>query len=141
MSTIESLELNEVLTSEAVALTPAAAEAVQELFAQQELQGYALRVFVQGGGCSGVQYGMALENNIRDTDIVFDSQNVQVVIDDQSINYWRGATIDFIDNGVEKGFKIDNPNPVSSGCGCGSNSSAEASANSGGCGDGSCGCS
>ena len=137
MSTVEALKLKEVKTSEAVTLTPAAVDAVQELFKQQELEGYALRVFVQGGGCSGLQFGMTLENNIRDTDIVFDSQVVQVVVDDVSIDYWRGATIDFIDNGVEKGFKIDNPNPINSGCGCGSNNSASSSDS---CGDGSCGC-
>jgi iron-sulfur cluster assembly protein len=138
MSTVESLQLKEAKISEAVTLTSAAVEAVQELFAQQELEGYALRVFVQGGGCSGVQFGMSLENNIRDTDTIFDSQGVQVVVDNTSIDYWRGATIDFVDNGLEKGFKIDNPNPVSNGCGCGSNSSAASSDN---CGDGSCGCS
>ncbi len=137
MSTVESLQLKEAKISEAVTLTSAAVEAVQELFAQQELEGYALRVFVQGGGCSGVQFGMSLENNIRDTDTIFDSQGVQVVVDNTSIDYWRGATIDFVDNGLEKGFKIDNPNPVSNGCGCGSNSSAASSDN---CGDGSCGC-
>jgi len=138
MSTVDSLQLKEAKISEAVTLTSAAVEAVQELFAQQELEGYALRVFVQGGGCSGVQFGMSLENNIRDTDTIFDSQGVQVVVDNTSIDYWRGATIDFVDNGLEKGFKIDNPNPVSNGCGCGSNSSAASSDN---CGDGSCGCS
>jgi iron-sulfur cluster assembly accessory protein len=138
MSTVESLQLKEAKISEAVTLTSAAVEAVQELFAQQELEGYALRVFIQGGGCSGVQFGMSLENNIRDTDTIFDSQGVQVVVDNTSLDYWRGATIDFVDNGLEKGFKIDNPNPVSNGCGCGSNSSAASSDN---CGDGSCGCS
>ncbi len=138
MSTVESLQLKEAKISEAVTLTSAAVEAVQELFAQQELEGYALRVFVQGGGCSGVQFGMSLENNIHDTDTIFDSQGVQVVVDNTSIDYWRGATIDFVDNGLEKGFKIDNPNPVSNGCGCGSNSSAASSDN---CGDSSCGCS
>jgi iron-sulfur cluster assembly protein len=138
MSTVESLQLNEAKISEAVTLTSAAVEAVQDLFTQQKLEGYALRVFVQGGGCSGIQFGMSLENNIRDTDTIYDNQGVQVVVDDTSINYWRGATIDFVDNGMEKGFKIDNPNPVSNGCGCGSNSSAVSSDN---CGDGSCGCS
>ena len=137
MSKVETLQLNEVKTSDTVTLTPAAVDAVQDLFAQQELEGYALRVYVQGGGCSGLQFGMAFENNIRDTDIVFDSQVVQVVVDDVSVDYWRGATIDFVDNGIEKGFKIDNPNPINSGCGCGSSSSAS---NADSCGGGSCGC-
>jgi len=137
MSTLEPVQLNEVKTLETVTLTPAAVEAVQKLFAQQELEGYALRVFAQGGGCSGIQLGMSLENNIRDTDTVFDNQDVQVVVDEVSINYWRGATIDFVDNGIESGFKIDNPNPVSSGCGCSSDNNA---VNSDSCGSGSGSC-
>jgi len=137
MPTVEPVQLNEVKTSETVRLTPAAVEAVQDLFAQQELEGYALRVFAQGGGCSGIQLGMALENNIRDTDTVFDNQDVQVVVDEVSINYWRGATIDFVNNGIESGFKIDNPNPISGGCGCSSDNNAASSDNCGS-GNGSC---
>ncbi|MBG7609592.1 MAG: iron-sulfur cluster assembly accessory protein [Anaerolineae bacterium] len=137
MSSVETLQDNEVKISKAVTLTPAAVIAVQDLIKQQDVDDYALRVFVQGGGCSGVQFGMALENNIHETDLVFDQQDVQVVVDDVSIDYWRGATIDFIDDGIDKGFKIDNPNPINSGCGCGSDTSTSSSD---GCGNGSCGC-
>ncbi len=54
--------------AEMVTLTPSAVQAVRDLLAKRELSGYALRVFVSGGGCSGLQYGMALEGNIRDED-------------------------------------------------------------------------
>ena len=100
-------------------LTTSAAEAVEELLAKRELEGYALRVFVSGGGCSGFQYGMALEDNIRETDLVTEQHGVKLVVDEISINYLSGATVDYVDEVMGSGFKIENPNAVAS-CGCGS---------------------
>ncbi|UCD98431.1 MAG: iron-sulfur cluster insertion protein ErpA [Chloroflexota bacterium] len=102
-----------------ITLTPAAANAVQELLAKRELGDLALRVFVSGGGCSGFQYGMALEDNIRETDLVSEQHGVKIVIDEISINYLQGANVDYIDEVMGSGFKIENPNAVST-CGCGS---------------------
>jgi iron-sulfur cluster assembly protein len=104
---------------ETVALTQAAAKAVQDLLAKRELEGYALRVFIRGGGCSGFQYGMALDNNFRDEDLVVESHGVKVLVDEVSIEYMRGATIDYVEDVMGAGFKVDNPNAVAS-CGCGS---------------------
>jgi iron-sulfur cluster assembly protein len=104
---------------ETVALTPAAADAVRELMAKRELVGYGLRVYIQGGGCSGYQYGMALDDNFREEDLVIDCHGVNVVVDEVSINYMRGATIDYVDDLMGSGFKVNNPNAVAS-CGCGS---------------------
>ena len=121
---------------ETVALTPAAADAVRALMAKRELVGYGLRVYIQGGGCSGYQYGMALDDNFREEDLVTDCNGVKVVVDEVSINYMRGATIDYVDDLMGSGFKVNNPNAVAS-CGCGSSfrtqdgESAEGSA--GGC--------
>jgi len=120
-----------------VTLTPAAANAVQDLLAKRNLEGYALRVFISGGGCSGYQYGMALENNVRENDLVMEQHGVKVVIDEVSINYLTGATVDFVDELMGSGFKIENPNAVSS-CGCGSsfrtkNDDGYDSSSSGGC--------
>lgn len=111
--------LGENVQIEGVTLTSAAAQAVRELIEKRNLTGYALRVFVQGGGCSGFQYGMALEGNIRDEDIKYEVDGVQMVIDEVSIDYLRGATVDYVDDLMGSGFKIENPNAVSS-CGCGS---------------------
>ena len=107
----------------------------KDLFAKRNLEGYALRVFVQGGGCSGFQYGMALENNIRDADLTGEFENVQVVVDEISIDYLRGATIDYVDDVMGSGFKIENPNAVSA-CGCGSSfrTKNDSGAEAGGCG-------
>jgi iron-sulfur cluster assembly accessory protein len=122
-----------------ITLTSAAAGAVRELLAKRNLEGYALRVFVSGGGCSGYQYGMALESNIRDSDLVYEQHDVKLVVDEISINYLRGSTVDYVDEIMGSGFKIDNPNAVAS-CGCGSSfrtkEEADASYDSGG----GCGC-
>ena len=88
------MDLMEQTQTTQITLTSTAADAVQELLAKRELDDLALRVFVSGGGCSGYQYGMALEDNIRETDIVTEQHGVRLVIDDVSINYLDGATVD-----------------------------------------------
>lgn len=121
------------LTSQ-VSLTTAAAQAVQDLMANRNLQGYSLRVFVQGGGCSGFQYGLALDNNIRAEDLLFTEHGVQVVVDEVSIQYINGTTVDFVTEETGSGFKIHNPNPISS-CGCGQSDAEGSSCGSNCCGD------
>src|SRR5512139_1830168 len=111
--------LIEEVNQEQVTLTPSAVKAVRDLLTKRDLTGYALRVFVSGGGCSGFQYGMALEPNVRSEDLIYNYEDVRVVIDEISINYLRGATVDYIEDVMGSGFKIENPNAVSS-CGCGS---------------------
>jgi len=128
------MALAETTEVKTVDLTASAADAVKDLLKKRELDGYALRVFVQGGGCSGFQYGMALENNIRDTDLVVEEFGVKLVIDDVSINYMNGASIDYVEDVGGSGFKIENPNSMAS-CGYGSSSDADS-----GCGPSS-GCS
>ena len=117
--------LTNQINTDQITVTPAAANAVQELLTKRGLTGYALRVFISGGGCSGFQYGMALENNIREQDNIYEMNGVRVVVDEVSIDYLQGATIDYVDELMGSGFKIDNPNAVAS-CGCGSSSRTEA---------------
>jgi iron-sulfur cluster assembly protein len=130
------MDLLEITQTDQLSVTPAAADAVQELFAKRDLEGFALRVFVSGGGCSGFQYGMALEDNIRETDIVSEQHGVKIVVDDISINYLNGATVDYVDEVMGSGFKIENPNALST-CGCGSSfktsEDSGASSAAGGC--------
>ena len=114
--------LGDTTQTEVLTITPAAAKVVKDLLEQRNLQGYALRVFVSGAGCSGFQYGMALEGNIQDSDHTCEFDGVTVVVDQLSIDYLRGSTIDYVDDGARAGFKIDNPNVISS-CGCGNSSS------------------
>jgi iron-sulfur cluster assembly accessory protein len=122
--------------TDTIFLTPTATQAVRELLDKRNLQGYALRVFVSGGGCSGFQYGMALEGNVRPTDLSWDYEGVKVVVDEISINYLRGCTVDYVDDLMGSGFKIENPNAVST-CGCGSSFRTQeggAAAEGGSCG-------
>jgi iron-sulfur cluster assembly protein len=114
---------------ESITLTPTAVEAVRDLFEKRNLKDYALRVFVSGGGCSGFQYGMALENNIREEDISSEFDGVKVVVDEVSIEYLHGATVDYVDTPQGSGFKIENPNIMPS-CSCGNSAD---SGESGGC--------
>ena len=128
-------ELDTRIITETVAptitLSTAASDAVRNILAERNLEGYALRVYVAGGGCgcSGVNFGMALDNNFRDLDTMFDANGVQVVVDEVSIDYLRGATIDFVNDPVRgAGFAVDSPNAQSqshshehgeSACACG----------------------
>jgi iron-sulfur cluster assembly protein len=115
-----------------VALTPLAAQKVQALLTEKNLNGYGLRVFVSGSGCSGLQYGLAFENKTEEGDFVFESQGMQVYLDSTSALYLDGATVDYIEGPAGVGFKIDNPN-APNGCSCSSADSC-GSAGSGCCG-------
>jgi len=124
--------LHEQTETELITLTPAAAEAVRGLLEKRNLEGYALRVFISGGGCSGFQYGMALEANIREQDLVAEFDGVKVVVDEVSIEYLRGANVDYVEDVMGSGFKIENPNAISS-CGCGSSFRTKDGEAGGGC--------
>ena len=105
--------------TELINLTPSAIQAIRDLMEKRELNGYALRIFVSGGGCAGLQYGMALEGKTRPEDSTIEIEDVKVVIDEVSIDYLRGANVDYVDDVMGSGFKIENPNAIN-GCGCGS---------------------
>ena len=118
-----------------ITLSAAASDAVKNILSERNLEGYGLRVYVAGGGCSGVNFGMALDNNIRDIDTTFDADGVMVVVDEASIDYLRGATIDFVNDPVRgAGFAVDSPSAKShehghahgeGGCGCGGSCSCQ----------------
>jgi iron-sulfur cluster assembly accessory protein len=78
-----------------------------------------LRVFVKGGGCGGMQYGMTFDDMMREGDEVYEQHGLRVMIDPTSLFYIDGSNIDYVDNLMGGGFHIDNPQAVSS-CGCGS---------------------
>ena len=134
------VEIIERPTTSIVSLTSKAAAKIKELMAE-EPQGEAevLRVAIQGGGCSGFQYGLGFDRGSQEGDLSLEEHGVTVVVDPFSAPYLRGATIDFLDGLQESGFKIDNPNATSA-CGCGhsfqvEDEAAEA-AHGAGCGSG-----
>lgn len=102
-----------------ISLTESAAAKIKELMAEEpEGEATVLRVAIQGGGCSGFQYGLGFDRSAVDGDLEFDQHGVRVVVDPFSAPYLRGASVDFINGLQESGFKIENPNAVAS-CGCG----------------------
>lgn len=122
----------------AITLSERAACELRDLMASEGKMDAALRIWVAGGGCSGLQYGMAIDDQpAEDGDQSFEHHGVKILIDGMSINYMEGATVDFVDDDLGGGFKIENPNATGS-CGCGSSFKTEGGPEGGGCG--SCGC-
>jgi len=141
MADVTQIDTQQPATPEAdsplLTITPVAASKVRELMVERQLEGFALRVFVQGGGCSGLSYGMAFEETIYEQDRVVESDGVRLVIDPTSLSYMAGSEIDFVDSLMGGGFAINNPNAVST-CGCGHSfrTDEDGAAGQGG----SCGC-
>jgi len=104
-----------------------AASKITELLAEENKQNSGLRVFVQGGGCSGFQYGLLIEDEPGSGDQVFESNGVRLYVDPISARYLSGAEVDFVDNVAGGGFTIRNPNAVTT-CGCGQSFTTEESA-------------
>jgi iron-sulfur cluster assembly accessory protein len=106
-------------------VTETAAEKIQELLAEENRPEAGLRVFVQGGGCSGFQYGLMIDEGEGDpaSDQQFEVNGVRIYVDPISLRYLKGAEVDFVDNTMGGGFTIKNPNAKST-CGCGSSFNA-----------------
>ncbi len=102
-----------------VTMTDIAAEKVRAFMEGQTAEGQiGLRVGVKGGGCSGFQYALALDEQ-HDDDHIFDASGVRVLVDPASLQYVEGSTVDYTENFMGSGFEVSNPNVVAS-CGCGS---------------------
>ena len=104
-------------------LTDSAQNAVDRFITGNETPVSGLRISVTSGGCSGLQYSMALEEAAKDDDVILECGKVQVFVDPLSAPYLNGVTVDFLDGMEGTGFKFENPNAQNS-CGCGSSFSA-----------------
>ena len=107
------------LPPQALVFTQHAAEKVKELRARQEASGSMLRVYIQGGGCSGFQYGFALESEENQDDMIVETEGVKLLVDPMSFQYLMGAEIDYLEDLQGARFVINNPNATTT-CGCGS---------------------
>ena len=116
-----------------ISLSAAAADKVRHLMSDKGLAGAGLRVFVQGGGCAGLQYGMAFVTEGEEGDVVFPAEGLSIHVDPVSIRYVQGAHIDYQKTDTGEGFRIDNPNAAAC-AGCGQASGCA------GAGDGSSAC-
>jgi iron-sulfur cluster insertion protein len=105
-------------SSMSLTLTDTLAARIKALQKQENNPALKLRIMVDGGGCQGFEYKFSLDAAVNPEDEVFEKDGVCVVIDDVSLPYMRGATIDYVDDLIGAHFKVNNPNAVSS-CGCG----------------------
>jgi iron-sulfur cluster assembly accessory protein len=121
-----------------LSITESAAEKIKQLLAEED-DVNVLRVAIQGGGCSGFQYGLGFDRGATEGDHAFEQYGVTVVVDPYSAPYLEGATVDYVDSIQQSGFAIENPNATAS-CGCGHSfqvAEGEASEDAaGGCGSG-----
>ena len=108
-----------VLVPSYISVTESAASKIKDLLAEENKAESGLRVFVQGGGCSGFQYGLMIEENGGVGDQTYESNGIKLYVDPVSLSYLKGAEVDFVDTITGGGFTIKNPNAKST-CGCGS---------------------
>jgi iron-sulfur cluster assembly protein len=111
--TADTVETQQAL----VTMTTAAAEKVRELLEAEGDTSLGLRIFVAGGGCSGMQYGMTLDE-AQEGDVALELQGIRVLVDEMSAGYISGSEVDYVDSLMGAGFTVNNPNAVST-CGCG----------------------
>ncbi len=102
-----------------ITLTDEAVAKVKEIIDMQQREGSGLRVYVKGGGCSGLSYGMSLDESAGDDDEILDFDGLQVFVDSMSAPYLEGASVDYVETMMGAGFKVENPNAQQT-CGCGS---------------------
>ena len=100
-------------------LQPNAVTKLKEILAEENNPNIKLRVFVQGGGCSGFSYGFTLDEAQNEDDFDFSYDDIKVVVDSMSYQYLQGSNIDYKEDLMTSSFVIDNPQAVST-CGCGS---------------------
>ena len=126
------------VSEQVITVTPEAAKAVLDIMQEKKLENHALRIYVAGSSCSGVQFGMAIDDNINPTDTQVDTEGLKVLVDHQSLEYVNGAKVDFVnDPNQGTGFVINNPNAqTGGGCGCGTGDGHD-HGDGGGCGCGS----
>ena len=105
-------------------VSPAAASKITEILAEDQKPLSGLRLFVQGGGCSGFQYGLMIEEREVEGDRVIESNGIRLFVDPISVCYLKGAEVDFVDTDAGSGFTIRNPNVITT-CGCSQSSAGE----------------
>lgn len=102
-----------------VTMTESAVAKVKELIAEEENPSIKLRMFVQGGGCSGFQYGFTFDEEVNEDDFEFDFDGVKLLVDSMSGQYLNGAEVDYVEDDMGSQFSIKNPQATTT-CGCGS---------------------
>lgn len=111
-------EVQEESDENPIHISARAAQKVKDFLKQQEKKDTGLRIIVAAGGCSGMQYQFAFETEKKDDDFIIVKDDISFYIDEDSLNFLKGARIDYVETLQGAGFKVSNPNAKSS-CGCG----------------------
>jgi iron-sulfur cluster assembly protein len=111
--------MSDTQTTKLLTITPKAAEKVLAFMKEEAEKPEYLRIYVQGGGCSGLSYGMSFEQKAEEDDVVLEEHGVKMLVDSYSQEYLKGANVDYIESLMGAGFKINKPN-VTKSCSCGS---------------------
>lgn len=115
--------MSDTQTTKLLSVTPKAAEKIVAFMKEETDKPEYLRVYVQGGGCSGLSYGMSFEKVKEEDDVLIEENGVKILVDSYSQDYLKGANVDYIESLMGAGFKINNPN-VTKSCSCGHSFSA-----------------
>jgi iron-sulfur cluster insertion protein len=107
-----------------ITITDSAQFRIKDILAEENDPSLKLRVFVQGGGCSGLTYGFTLDNAVNEDDFDLDINGTRLLVDSLSSTYLTGATVDYLEDQYGSQFTIKNPKAVTT-CGCGSSFSTE----------------
>lgn len=113
LGSMESVEQTRLIS-----ISQKAAEKIVEFMKQENKEKLYLRVYVSGGGCSGLSYGMGFEEKPDEDDAIINENGVEVIVDSYSQKYLKGANVDYVESLMGSGFKINNPN-VTKSCSCG----------------------
>jgi len=101
-----------------ISISEFAAQKAAGMLAVQSKQNAGVRVFIKSGGCSGYQYGMAIDDRELEGDTIVNHRGIKLLVDRMSLDLLRGCEVDFVENMMGGGFSVNNPNATSS-CGCG----------------------
>ena len=115
---MQVLDMESVQQAQPITITAKAAEKVADFMKQEGNKALFLRVYVTGGGCSGLSYGMGFEEKADEDDAILEQNGVKLLIDSYSQRYLKGANVDYVESLMGSGFKINNPN-VTKSCSCG----------------------
>jgi iron-sulfur cluster assembly protein len=115
----ERIIMSNTQSTKLLTITPKAAEKIAVFMKEETDKPEFLRVYVQGGGCSGLSYGMSFEKAKEEDDVLIEENGVKIIVDSYSQDYLKGANVDYIESLMGAGFKINNPN-VTKSCSCGS---------------------
>ncbi len=115
---IDLCPMESVEQTRLISITQKAAEKIVEFMKQENKEKLYLRVYVSGGGCSGLSYGMGFEEKPDEDDAIINENGVEVIVDSYSQKYLKGANVDYVESLMGSGFKINNPN-VTKSCSCG----------------------